>query len=188
MEFTQGWNVNTSIAGSYRLFGYATIDNIIWSILFVYFIVVFYEVFLDKHVKNSKLYYPHLKYLIIFSLIVFLTFIYLYFNNPSILRIQHFYFKVGLIVGPAPIIFMLLKSPKIYSRFLKLIMFFFFLSFAHEISSLALNQWSFPDSNQFIGMIKLGTLSFPVEEFIFWMFLSSAALISYYEFYDDDEK
>ncbi len=52
MEAAGGWYVPYSIFDSFRLFGLVTVDLVIWAVLETYFILMFYETFLEKHHKK----------------------------------------------------------------------------------------------------------------------------------------
>jgi hypothetical protein len=47
-------------------------------------------------------------------------------------------------------------------------------------------QWSF--TGDYIGWIHMLGVSFPIEEMIFWIFLSSAVGATYYEGIFDNDK
>jgi len=56
-----------------------------------------------------------------------------------------------------------------------------------KVTALQLGWWDFPGSN-FIGWVSIFNIRFPLEELIFWLFLFAMAILTYYEFFDDDEK
>ena len=187
MSITGGWSIPYSIFDPFRLFNLVSIDGLIWTFLYIYFITIFYEVFLDKKSK-PKLYKPNLKYLAIISIILFGTFFLIYLAQPSLLQINFFYLKVGLALGLLPILLVLFRFPKLYGKFFKAGAYFFFLTFTYEITALLLNQWTFPNNSQFIGFINILGITFPLEELVFWMILGAIAMLSYFEFFDDDKK
>jgi len=181
------WFMPLSVFDPFRVFGLIVVENILWVYLWVYFITIFYETFIEKDCK-IKSFYPRLKYL--FVVLISLTFgiVLTHFINPTILKINFAYLKVGIILTIVPIFFAYFKFPKIYTKLLKVGMYFFTLSFLHEITGLALNQWVFTLTGTFIGWIKLGGIQFPIEEFVFFMILGSMSIISFYEIFDDDGK
>lgn len=187
MEITGGWYIPYSVFDSFRLFGVITVDVLVWGFLYTYFVIMFYEVFLHHHCVN-KLYYPHFKYLIILTLVSLGLFFGVYVVKPEFLNIDHFYLKLGLIFGITPVIFMLFKAHKVYTKLLKAFAYFFYLSFIHEITALALNHWQFPNEKQFIGFINIMEFRIPLEEIIFWILIGVLTIIALYEYYDDDWK
>lgn len=184
MEFTQGWHVS-SITESYRIFGYASLENVVWAFVFIYFVVAFYETFLHDHI-HPKIYYPQIKYLILLVFILSSIFLLELVIDPILLNINYFYLKFGLLLFIPPIIFILWKAPHIWRKLIKTELYFFFLFFGYELTALNLNQWAFPVKDQLLGFITIGRVRFPYEEFIFWILLSAMAIVSYFEIFDDD--
>ncbi len=184
MEITGGWYIATSVFDPYRIFGYVTIEQLIWLFLYVYLVAMFYETFLDKKCTH-KLSYPKLKYLIIVLYILFGAFLILHLTKHEILEIDYFYLKFGIVLGLLPLLFAFLRLPDMYSAFFVTGAYFFYLSFLYEVTALLLGQWSFPAANQFIGFIKIGTIAFPLEEFIFWILLGAIAVLSYYRVFGE---
>lgn len=187
MEATGSWYVPYSIFGSFRLFGFVTIDLVLWGILEAYLILMFYETFLDK-LFAPKLYYPNLKYLFIIFYIALGVFVLLYMLNPTILQINFFYLKMGIILAVFPIAGTLLKFPKFWNRFLNIAVYFFIFNFIYEVTAVKLGQWSFPAEHQLVGIVQFMGARFAFEELLFWMMLTAMAVVAFYEVFDDDQK
>ena len=187
MEQTGGWFLPYSVFGSLRILEFVTIEQIIWLLFYLYFIVMFYETFLEKECAN-KPYFSKFKYLIITLYLSLGLFVMFHFLRPELLKIDYFYLKFGLIFGALPVLLMFLKFPALYSKLLRAGAYFFYFSFIYEITALNLGQWEFPAANQLIGYINLFGLKFPYEELIFWMILGGIGALVYYEFFDDDLK
>lgn len=187
MERTGGWLLPYSAFGSFRLFGYVTLEQIIWLFLYIYFVSIFYEYFLDKEC-SPKLYYPKIKYWFIILLAIFGVFLLLYISKPSLLHINYFYLKFGIVAMIIPVILVLFRFPGLFTKFIKTGIYFSFLSLIYELTALTLGQWTFPAENQFMGFIHILEFRFPLEEFLFWIVLGSITTVSYYEFFDDDRK
>ncbi len=115
-------------------------------------------------------------------------FAFLYAFNPAILRINYFYLKMGIVLALAPVAAMLLKFPKFWNKFLNLTVYFFVFNFIYEITAIKLGQWSFPAEHQLIGIVQFMGARFAVEELFFWMILTAAAAVAFYEFFDDDRE
>lgn len=188
MEHTGGWFLPLSVFGDFRLFGYVTIEQYIWLFLYVYLVVMFYETFLEHAPTRERTLDPRLKWLSLLLLVPLGVFLILLAVNHSWLQIDYFYLKFGLIMVIPPIIFLVFRLPKLLGRMLKAGTYFFFLSFIYELTALALGQWEFPAENQFIGILDIGGMRFPFEEFFFWILLGAIATLSYYEFFDDDRR
>ena len=58
------------------------------------------------------------------------------------------------------------------------------LYFVYELTALHLNQWHFP--GQYVGLVRFGSVTLPIEEFVIWILMSSMIVLSYYELYVDD--
>lgn len=187
MESTGSWFTTTSLFGPIRLFDYIMIDDLIWLFLWVYFVAMFYEAFLDKKV-TPKLYKPNLKYLVILMFLALIAFVWAYFFSPTLLQVNFFYTKISILIGVIPIALILFKLPFLISRFIKVGTYFFLHALIYEVTALNLNLWTFPAKDQFIGFVSILGTSFPLEELFFWMILGSLTVITYYEFFDDDLK
>jgi len=175
-----------SSAFSVRLFGRVAIESLLWAVASIYYIVMFYEYFLDKHVTR-KLKTPHFKYLLIIILIIISLFISLLFINPDSLNISYFYLYFGSAMLFVPLLFELIKRKALASKFFMAGAYFFYMSFIYEISALKLGWWDFP-SSLFVGWITIFNVGFPIEELVFFGLLFSMAVLAWYEYFDDDEK
>lgn len=166
---------------SYKIFGVVTPDAIIWTFLWVLYLVLFYEHMLE-HDRRDKV-SSRVRYTLIFGLSVLMVVILLHYLRPETLRFTFGYFVLGLCTLP-PLIYTLYRKPKLLIKFLKAAAFFVPLYLAYEITGLALGQWDFP--GMYIGTIDIQGLVLPIEEFLFWIVLSSVVVLSYYELYIDD--
>jgi len=184
-HLTKTWLLHDSIL-PFRFFNYVPLEDWIWAVFYIYFIVIFYEYFLDKDVKVQA-WHKNMKYLVMGLLIAFVLFLSALILNPKYLNIPYFYLTMGLTVILLPILLILLKFPKLTAKFFKTGAYFFYLVFIYEITGLKLDLWSFPGT-EFIGWVTFLGVSFPIEEFVFWIMLGSMAALSYYEFFDDDRK
>ncbi|MCK4588924.1 MAG: hypothetical protein KAT77_00650 [Nanoarchaeota archaeon] len=183
-NLTKTWDAPTLFG--FKIFNHIIIEDLIWGIVWVYFILIFYEYFLDQHV-TKKNYNKNLKYLIIFLLILSVLFFFFLIINPLLLHIPYFYLVMGILVILLPLIFVLFEFPVLLTKFLKTGAYFFFLSFAYEITALKLGWWDFPGT-EFIGWVEFLGLRFPFEELFFWIILGAMAVLAWYEFFDDDRK
>ncbi len=187
MELTGGWYIPYSIFGSFRLFGFITLDILLWGVLETYLILIFYETFVEQKC-TPELYSSNFKYLLILVILALGAFVLLYFYNPFLLNIDYFYLKMGLVMIILPVVSMLLKFPKFWNRFLNMGVYFFIFDFIYELTAVKLGQWSFPAENQFIGIVDIMGIRFAFEEIFFWMILTAMAIVAFYEFFDDDKK
>ncbi len=170
----------------FSIFG-ATVEGITFGFLTVYFVVMFYEYFLDKHI-TKKLFSPKFKYFVILSLSLFSIFLFLFFGFPQFLNIPYAYLALGLLFILLPSFIELVKYPKLSKKLVITAAYFFYASFIGEIIGLKLGWWSFPTDGEFIWWIKIFGESLPFEELFFYITLTALAIISFFEFFDDDEK
>lgn len=184
-DITQTWYVPFSII-EYRFLGQVPIENILWLFFWFAFVCMYYEYFLENGEKDV-LFRPKLKYLYFLFISLGTMFFAIYFIDKSWLAIKYFYLKSGIILGLFPISLVLFKFPKLLVKFVKTGVYFFYLSLVYELTALSLNHWTF-SGKEVIGMITIGDMAFPVEELFFWIVLGSLAILSYYEFFDDDCK
>jgi len=179
------WYFPTSIF-AHRLFGVTTFEVVLWMFSYVYFVVIFYEYFLDHACKVERTRYA-LRYVFIPFLIIFLIFLSSIIFTEIFFKVNYLYLWFGIIFAFIPIPLVLLKFPHLFTKLAEATVYFSFSSFLWEIVALRLNQWTFP-GQYFIGWIEIFNVRFPFEEFLIWIVLGAAAILSWYEFFDDDGK
>jgi hypothetical protein len=184
-HYTGTWYVTDSLADPYRILGLVPIEDILW-VMYAYFVVIYYEVFIDRHLFEDVS-YKNMKYLayIVFTLLglFFLALSY----APSILSIPFFYIKLVVVFAIIPIVLAYYKAPSLVVKMSKSILFFAVSFFSYELTALYLGHWSFPN-NEFIGTMSIGSFVFPLEEPLLWGALLPVAILTYFEFFEDDRK
>ena len=115
MELTGGWFLPKSFFGSFRLFHLVTLEQIIWLFFYLYFVTIFYEVFLEKQCTH-KLRNPRSKYLVIIMMSTLAIFIFMHAFTPSLLYINFFYLKFGIIAVIIPLILFFVKFSIVYKN------------------------------------------------------------------------
>lgn len=185
-ELNEVWVVPNPLFSA-KILGVATIDIMIWSFLWVFFVVVFYEHFFE-HEKIGRI-SPNFIYGLSSAFSILLTVLLLYSINPEILKFNYAYLILG-ISSFAPFAFSAIRNKvlvrRLALRFIKVASFFFFVHLAHELTAVKLGQWYFPA--QSIAYVELVSVRFPIEEFVFWIVLSTAILLADYEYFIDDAK
>ncbi len=174
------WVVNSTVLP--KIFNILPLDDLVWGFLFVYYIIMFYEYFVDRnrsYVENS------LNNFLMYSLVISANVILLlYAFNENLFSLGNPYLILGI---PAFVIFpilVIIKNPRYLSRFIGVGVFFFFHSLVFESISTSLGYWSFPASN-YIGWVSIFDTGFPLEEFLFFPVLFAFATLCVYEvFYD----
>ena len=184
-HITKQWSIPKTMF-PFRILGVVSLEGVIWAFLLGYFIVMFYEYFFDVQ-NDRKLWHRKMIYitgLFVSLLVVTLILIVL---APSLLEIPFFYFWWGTIIILIPTIIEMFRRPNLFGKFFLTGVYFFYLTFVYEIAALKLGWWSFPGTD-FIGWVSVLGVRFPLEEFFFWLILTAMAILSYYEFFDDDER
>lgn len=182
---TGTWYFPTSVF-NHRLFGTTVFEVVLWLFAYVYFVVLFYEYFLDSRLREKK-FHPRFKFFIIGSITLFLFFLITLFVTGAFFEIPYVYLVFGIIFCFIPIPIFLFKFPRLLNRIVILVVYFFTTSLLWEIIALKLNQWTFPGS-YFVGWVEVLNVRFPIEEFLVWIVLGSAAVIVWYEYLEDDCK
>ncbi|MEK6953326.1 MAG: hypothetical protein AABX29_10035 [Nanoarchaeota archaeon] len=171
---------------NFRILDLVPLEDLLWGVLYLYFIIMFYECFIDKHV-TKKLYTKHTRTIVLILLVIVGLFFFILIQNPVYLRIPYFYLISGIVIGIIPILAVLFKFPILFTKLLKTTSYFFFFTFMYEITALKLGWWEFR-GEEFIGWVEISGVKFPFEELFFWMILGAMGVLSYYEFFDDDRK
>ena len=167
-----------------KIYGPTSIDYATFYFAFVFFITVFYEHFLDD--EKKKTISKNLPYALAFFIFAFALISVIYVFNPRLLIMPYEYLILGF-VATVPISgYMLWRKPRLAPKMIKVGIFSFFVTLTAEITAMMTGQWEWP--GQYIATISTFGLVFPVEEFIFWIFLGAPAIVAYYEFSADDEK
>lgn len=161
------------------------VENIVGYLWMTLFILVFYEHFLDdeNHPRLSK---KHAR-LFFSSLVVLAAVFGLYYTNPEIVKFAYFYLVAGVAAVAFPVAFAF-QNPKIIGKFTSLAFFFFFVWLILEIIGTKNQNWLFPPTGNFVGFVSLFGLSFPFEEVFFWFLWYPAVIVSYYEYFIDDQQ
>jgi len=182
-EFNNAWNwaANTDLVFPVRFFGVVSLDIMVWYFLWVFAIVAFYEYFVeyDFSRKISRRALPILGT----GLVVAVAVVALSKFAPTLLRFPFTYFWLGSF-ALLPYAYVVFRKPRLFLKTIAVAPFFIFLFLAFEITALSADLWSFP--GQYVGAVSIGTLSFPLEEFLFWIIASSVVAVGYHEHAVDD--
>jgi len=134
----------------------------IWGFFLIYSTIILYEHFLDK--GKHELVDKRMKYIMWPLLSALSLFLITLFTKPEIVSLKFAYFYIGIFFFLLPTVSFLSFFPRLISKYIKIALYFFIISFLFEITAIQLNQWTFPGSN-FIGWIQIFGFRFPVEEF-----------------------
>ena len=182
---SSAWAFPSSVFDFYLL-GRVSTEVVLWAFFNIYTVVIFYEFMFDHHKKvslwNRKM-WALVWYLVGWSIL----FVFLFVFMESNIVIPYFYLSFGVIVFFLPIIIATLSYRRILPKMAYSLVYFSYLSLLYEITALNLGWWYFP-GKEFVGHITLFNISFPLEELVFWIILFAPAVISAFEYLDDDCK
>lgn len=182
-ELNKAWDWNGGLLFG-KILGVVQIDVMVWFFLWISHIFLFYEHFIDRKKLRSKVSVRQLEVFAVSVLsVALLISVYKFF--PSFLYFDKAYLRLCLIVS-VPFLIIFLKEPRLVWHTLPMITYFSFVYLAHEITALHLDQWRFP--GDYIGLVHMFGVSFPIEEFVFWIILSSLIGSIYYELCFDNNK
>ena len=181
---TQQWYV-VSMFDS-RILGIMAWEDIPYFFLFVYFPVIFWEHLYDS--KGSKSGWgKRMSILASVFILASLAILSAHLWFPEIIAIPYFYFIGLVILIVIPLLIEVFSHPKLGFKFLRVGLYFAYVGILYELTALYLGQWYFP-SDKFFGWIEIVGLKFPIEEFFAWMILGASAILSWYEYFDDDNR
>ena len=180
-QINQAWQTSTIFP--VKILGVVPLENFIWGLLLAVLILVVYEVFIDARHTNPKI-SKNYKWFIIMMVGSFIAFFTLIVHNPP--RTTFAYLKFFFPIHILPIVYIMVKHPKLVPKLIKisLILFIFFLTY--EIIGLHFNFWSFP--GEYIATTEMFGVVIPLEELLLWVVLISATVVAWHEEFVDDLK
>lgn len=171
-EYNDAWTWPSS---TLKFATYLHVESIIWGIATIAVVLGMYRILFDyKHKHNFERNYKKL-IAILFS--AFLALGVWIFFAPT--KLEYAYAKLFSFPMISVIIYTLVKRPYLFSRLLKLSLFFITFAVVYEILALKLGYWSFP--GEYSGFVRIFDVSIPLEEFILWLALGAASIASAYE-------
>jgi hypothetical protein len=181
-EHNLAWRVPlSSPLLAYPVWGVTPLGLIAWGFCVAFFTIVFYEHFLDdeKHPALSKYF---LYALIPSTTLFFAVGLVALFDSRALNAPYAYLLAFG--AAEVPLLMALVRKPALLYKIFLLGVFFFVVNFIFELTALTLHQWSFP--GQYVGWVRMFGFSFPLEELILWIALSSPTAVFYYETFFDD--
>ncbi len=178
--FNKAW-IMEELVFPWKILGILPVDDILGFFMMTLLIVLFYEHFIDD--EKDKRISKNTIFVLIPSILAAIAIVVLFSINPEILTISYAYL-VGGIAAMIPLIIITILKPKLLRKFVYIAVPFFFLWFLWEMIALKTGGWIF--TGQYIGLVTVFGLTFPVEELFFWTMMYSSSIVSYYEFFIDD--
>jgi hypothetical protein len=177
-EHSQAYHV-TSTLFQFQILGVLPIDNVLGHMMMTMLTVIFYEHFVDR-LTNSRI-SKNIFLALIPGACALLTILILYKTN-NLPSVQYPYLWMGLAAIVSPIL-LSIKRPQFFKNMAVTAVYFFFLYFLVEIIAVSYSWWIYPGT--YIGWVHVATISFPIEELLFWMLFYAATLVSFYEWFID---
>ncbi|MEK7092670.1 MAG: hypothetical protein AAB907_03520, partial [Patescibacteria group bacterium] len=119
----------------FKLFGYVSIEVLLWGFLHAYIVIMFFQYFFEK-TFTKKILDSRSKKVVLLTTITFIIFLGALFIHPDILNIPYWYLVFGTIGILPLVVFEDWKYPKVFHRLLKTGAYFFYLNFTYEITAL----------------------------------------------------
>lgn len=176
------WYEATGITGI-RLLSVFPADALIWGFLYSYFIISFYEYYLDRHKTKFRV-SKKIRTLVLILLMLALAFSAALLAGVTIPLIPYFYAILIVLLFALPIAAIATSHRQLTPKIVAQGVWFALLSLIYELTALASGQWLFPGS-YYIGWVTVLDLSFPIEE-VLWILLAVPAYICIYEYFADD--
>lgn len=174
------WNINGS--SNFRILGTTLVDNLIWAVMYAFFIIGGYEYFLDRYKTNK--FNPKSK---IFFIVYFISsiggLISYYFFDLIIFQKFYLFMMIGMLVA---IVIILYDKPYLLYKINLFALYAVPLSVLTELVALSQNHWQF-NIGSHIGYLQLFDYSIPYEEFL-WFYLAVAFFLTLHEVYLDNGK
>jgi len=178
-NINKAWEVQNLILPSF--FAVQPIDNILGYGMMTLLMVLFYRHFFETTPKRvSHRIYPTA----VISLLVCVVLVTVYLMYPSALDVPYPYVVGGLLPVLAVILYGF-RHPMAIPEIACVSGYFFFVWLIAEYVAVATEGWIYP--GQYIGFIKLGAVTFPVEELLFWMVWYGATTVVFYKAFIDHE-
>lgn len=176
------WHEADGITGV-RFLGVFPLDALIWGFLYSYFIISFYEYYLDRH-KSQFHFSKRIKTLVLILLMLTLALSASILCGITIPVIPYFYAVLIVSLFVVPIAGIVSSHRQLLSKIVAQGIWFAVLSVIFELTALKSGQWWFPGP-YYIGNVILFGLWFPLEEAL-WILLAVPAYICTYEYFADD--
>jgi len=175
-ELTNAWTIHDK---KFRFYDSFYLPVILGWMLMSSLTVIIYQHVYDSNIEIKTLSKRFKKVIFILSLFSFLLTLLtlMCFMNPSFFTKKYSYAIIG-IINIIPFLYYLIKRPKFILNITPIISYFFLVYFSMEYIGLTNDLWSFKGS--YIGVVSFFRITFPIEEFVYWMILFSPSVLCFY--------
>jgi hypothetical protein len=115
----------------------------------------------------------------------FVVFVWIF--ESSLLVTSHPFLKLGIAAVVIPAAADLSRHRILTMKFVRTSMYWTYSLLVYELTAMRAGWWQFP-RHDYLGWVSFGTLAFPLEELVFWVFGVSIAGLTYYEHFIDDHR
>ncbi len=178
-RLANAWDVQSVLP---RLLGVAPLENLIFAFLNFFWVLSFYEYFVDKD-KPGKI-SERFRFILLLYSLLFLVVFSLFFVAPGLVAVNYYLLAVIILIVPGGFIFY--STPKLFKKIWFTTIFFALVFFIYEVVSLLIGSWWWPGN--YLFTVTIGGHIFPLDDVFIWYFLSTPVLIGGYEFFVDDKK
>ena len=178
-RLANAWDVQSVLP---RLLGVAPLENLIFAFLNFFWVLSFYEYFVDKD-KPGKI-SKRFRFILLLYSLLFLVVFSLFFVAPGLVAVNYYLLAVIILIVPGGFIFY--STPKLFKKIWFTTIFFALVFFIYEVVSLLIGSWWWPGN--YLFTVTIGGHIFPLDDVFIWYFLSTPVLIGGYEFFVDDKK
>lgn len=183
-HFNQAWYEVPSFL-QIRFLHTFPLQAMLWGFLYSYFILVFYEYFLDRDRNKTRL-SGNFRYWVVILLALLSVFSVILLLDCSLLTIRYFYIHLVIVLFFLPIVLVLSRFPRLIGKLAFQGVYFAVISVIYEISALYTGQWMFPGS-EYLGWASLFGALIPIEE-VLWILFAVPGYLCLYEYFADDTK
>ncbi len=178
-RLADAWDVQSILP---RPFGIMPLENILFAFLNFFWVLSFYEYFVDRDRKKNVS--KKFKYLVGLYCVMAVMIFSLYFYNHNFVTLNYCVLSVPILILPSLIIFY--SHPHLLKKTILPTLFFAIIFFVYEATSLIIGNWWWP--GEYLVNLNLLGHRFPLDDVVIWYFLSTPTLIGGYEFFMDDGK
>lgn len=183
LTLNKAWYIpETLIPGRYL--GVMPYDEIVYGILFGAFVIAFYEHFFDASVGRR---WPRKRIatFILLGMLLLAIVSFIVVVSPTSLLMPYAYASI-CISALIPWCLALCIRPKLIRTTALVSVFFAFVLLVQELTALYMGHWYF--FGEYFGLVSIGSLTFPLEELVFWIIFSGTAIAAYYELIFDNQR
>ncbi len=171
----------------WRIFRIVPWEDLILAFLYGTAIIQLYEI-IGQHRRSYRLVGRRIGTLLFVFGTLFAIVLGMWTYRPVALLWPYAYLWIGLASVALPLALDLVRHRALTGKFVRSSVYWVYTIFLYEIAAVYRGWWVFPKPIVFAGWFSVGPIAFPLEELVFTVILSAAAVLAYYEVFDDDNR